>query len=489
MAEEKLPNGYVEVHGSNNATPEIKTETRQRGFSEKARNLVRRLSHKKESTAKKIKKWSLDKPHAYVIGDVVYKEVTDLRSNEKVKLWFAHPDVNQKKKEKRKVRKVFISFKIKRISDVDNVAEKFRIKYHMYFNWLCTQEEYESYQIAIQENRVHDWEPRWYPRIEVQNKIENIAPFPRWEEYPDEGRFRFQKFKDFFNLICDDEKMEFDPKNAYFIRGKYDVEMELSEELELQAFPFDCQDLSIVMRENSTDASIEFLPEMRKPKFGSVDPRYSVIDEWGMEAARVELGHSSAGNSRSSTQYPSIIIRLKMKRRWQVFMFNVVGLMFCIEMLALTTFALDVEEDAGDRFGLAITMVLTAVVFLEVVKMSLPAVPYLTFLEKYTLAGFIFLALIMIETALVKHYDFEDPDRVDREFLWVLGFYFVFYQVAFIIYAIKVRKEEINKLIMDSDEIEEEVNLTRPALKWDYTKGMRQGNNKRLLAFRAMPEH
>lgn len=120
--------------------------------------------------------------------------------------------------------------------------------------------------------------------------------------------------------------MVFDPKRAYFIRAKWDVEMELSEELELHSFPFDCQDLSIIMRENSQDASIIFLPEMRKAGFGSVDPRYSVIEEWDMEACRIEFGSTNAGSSRSSATYPSIIIRLKMKRRWVVFMFNIVCL-------------------------------------------------------------------------------------------------------------------------------------------------------------------
>ena len=38
---------------------------------------------------------------------------------------------------------------------------------------------------------------------------------------------------------------------------------------------------------------------------------------------------------------------------------------------------------------------------------------------------------------------------------------------------------------MDSDEVEAEVNLTRPALKFDFRTGKRDGNNDRLLVFQA----
>ena len=44
----------------------------------------------------------------------------------------------KKKKEPKPVRKIFVSFKVKRVSDIDNVKEEFRIKFHLYFNWLPT---------------------------------------------------------------------------------------------------------------------------------------------------------------------------------------------------------------------------------------------------------------------------------------------------------------------------------------------------------------
>ena len=293
-------------------------------------------------------KWPADHPYAYTIGDVEIKEARDFKTGKTVPLMFgmtewpksslkAHQkevykpdddtkeekkgetkdkkkkDKNKKKKEAKPVRKIFVSFKVKRVSDISNVNEEFRIKFHMYFNWLPTYREYISYlkHRDDDDKEIYDWKPNWFPHLEFMNQIEPIDPFPRWEVYPDEGPFRIQKLKGFFEKLCDDINIyhpddrnidfrdrnpieSFDSNMCYFIRAKYDVEMLLSEELELHSFPFDCQDLSIIMRENTKDISISFLPEMRKVHFGSIDPRYSVIDEWDLESARIEFGATNA---------------------------------------------------------------------------------------------------------------------------------------------------------------------------------------------------
>merc|ERR1712228_114591 len=237
-------------------------------------------------------------------------------------------------------------------------------------------------------------------------------------------------------------------------------------------------------RENTRDVNISFLPEMRKTNFGSVDPRYSVIDEWDLESARIEFGASNAGASRSASTYPMIILRLKVKRRWQVFMWNVVLLVLCIECLAITAFSLDLLEENADRLGLSITLVLTAVAFLHIVKSGLPNVPYLTFLDFYVLSSYVFLMAIMLETAILSTLD-EVGETWDRRFMFACIAYQILYHIVFFCYSFYVRRQETLKLVMDSDSIEEEVNQSRPALTFDFTKGSRQGTNERLLYFKA----
>jgi len=112
-------------------------------------------------------------------------------------------DKKKKSKDKSKpVRKVFVSFKVKRVSDIENVEQQFRIRFHLYFNWLPTHSEYISF-LKHRENPKKDkmgsplkWEPRWYPHLEFMNQIDSVLQ--KWEEYPDEGCFRLQKLKTFF---------------------------------------------------------------------------------------------------------------------------------------------------------------------------------------------------------------------------------------------------------------------------------------------------
>lgn len=109
------------------------SRTRSRGLSQKVASAARRLSLKKKPMAKHFEPWDKSHPYSYTIGDIVEESgCFDLKTGKTdMKLFFAHPDVSHKKKDKRKIRKVFVSFKIKRVSEIDNVEEKFRIKFHM----------------------------------------------------------------------------------------------------------------------------------------------------------------------------------------------------------------------------------------------------------------------------------------------------------------------------------------------------------------------
>lgn len=192
----------------------------------------------------------------------------------------------------------------------------------------------------------------------------------------------------------------------------------------------------------------------------------------------MEFGDADSRASRSKTSYAMIVLRLKVKRRWIVYMWNIVFLMFCIMGLALTAFALH-YEDLGDRLNLLITLALTAVVFSYVVFDALPNVPYLTWMDKYILGSYAYIVIIMFESAFLEVI----PDEID----YYVFFFFVFalfaYQAAFLWYAYSLRMEENLKLFFSSDQVEAEVNASRPSLRFDYSKRLRSGENGRLLSF------
>eukprot|EP01083_Nonionella_stella_P098955 278327_1 len=115
------------------------------------------------------------------LGDLEKREIILIRKRRKLKeiLWFA-------KEENDSRRKVFVSFKIKRISAIDNVRETFRMRFHLYLNWIVTESEYRAYKASI--GGKYYYEPRWKPDLEFMNAVE-IHKMERFE-YPECGKYK-----------------------------------------------------------------------------------------------------------------------------------------------------------------------------------------------------------------------------------------------------------------------------------------------------------
>ena len=193
--------------------------------------------------------------------------------------------------------------------------------------------------------------------------------------------------------------------------------------MELRSFPFDCQDFSIIIRESSGIAKAILLPEARytnisrktKSSFFKLDPTFSIVDEWDFYAAMLEIADSAGLASRSKSVYHEITVRFKMKRRWKVYLYNIIFYFMVITFLSLTCFALD-AEDIGERLNLAVTILLTLVAFQHTVFAKLPNIPYLTFMHKYIILSFIFVCIVILESSLVPFINPEDVEDDEDDF-------------------------------------------------------------------------
>eukprot|EP01084_Bolivina_argentea_P264359 447785_1 len=379
------------------------------------------------------------------------------------------------------IRKVFISIKIKRISAIDNIKETFRMRFHMYLNWIMNETEYKQYKYS----NTH-YEPTWKPDLEFMNAVEihrqEMFPYPKF------GKYKVEILEDFWvdeaNELC--HESQFDPSLCYFIRTKLECDITFAEELELQSFPFDCQDLSCIIKGNFLNKQkYIFLPELRHCNFASIDPRYSVLDEWDLSTALIEFADDESGRT-SGRAYPTIVIRLKMQRKWRIYVINIVLLLCALCGLSLCAFYLNYEQ-LGERLGLLITLILTSVAFSIVIQDKLPNVAYLTFIDKYILMSYLFLILVMIESVYVSTIDDED----DRE-KWDIFLFYVYsvlwiilMGIVFMFYGYILRKKEKKKLFYSSDQINAIVNKAMPKLVFDYKNSHRTGIEGRILSFMA----
>jgi len=389
-------------------------------------------------------------------------------------------------------RRIYVALKVKRISDIDNVNETYRCRFHIYFDWLLSQHDYEHYKEyhkkAIAQTKKLEWIPPFRPRYDFLNIVE--AHTMEEVDYGTEGQYRVQQIKDF-----EQKFVGFDPKRSWMCRMKLEVDATFCEELELQNFPVDCQDFSIVMRESWGSRRAIFVPELRlntrgevpKPSdFARVDPTFSVLDEWDFHNARIEFRTSDPKQSRSESQYHLLTIRFKMRRKYTVYVFNYVLYMMFIAGLSLCCFLIH-KDTVGERMGMAVTLLLTAVAFQDIVFEELPNVAYLTLLHQYILSSFIFIACVVLETAFVlandsSGIDDEGIDDLDRDLMWIFISAFIVYHIYFLVMAAWKRHEESRKLYMDSEQLEKYVEDRKHKFKLAWQEKPKFGGEQGRLA-------
>eukprot|EP01084_Bolivina_argentea_P151898 265067_1 len=95
-----------------------------------------------------------------LVQQPTFRATTSTNTDEKDELYFADAQTP---------RRIYCMIKIKRISDVDNAEQTFRCKFHIYFDWLLSQKEYESY---VQTKPGTNWIPSFVPNYDFTNIVE-----------------------------------------------------------------------------------------------------------------------------------------------------------------------------------------------------------------------------------------------------------------------------------------------------------------------------
>lgn len=120
------------------------------------------------------------------------------------------------------------------------------MRFHIYLNWLMTEEDARSYYEAKSNGVSTLWKPSWHPQLEFENA--SIEVTKHFEMYPQDGRFRRVKMKDFGKNRKEkiDEHL-FDCEHAAFIRAKLECEMTFIQPMRLKNFPFDVCKIYIII--------------------------------------------------------------------------------------------------------------------------------------------------------------------------------------------------------------------------------------------------
>uniref|UniRef100_K1Q655 Gamma-aminobutyric acid receptor subunit gamma-2 n=1 Tax=Magallana gigas TaxID=29159 RepID=K1Q655_MAGGI len=207
------------------------------------------------------------------------------------------------------------------------------------------------------------------------------------------------------------------------------------ENLELQHFPVDVQDLTISISTEKSIHEIEIIED--QSSLSSVNTQaFLDASEWNLYNHTESYRDKTTVEYARSTVHSILHIQCRVARKIGYFVWNIIFIVFLI--IGLTFASYSIEVDNGDRLAVNITLFLTAVTFKLVVKQSLPTISYLTYLDLYVLAALIFLALNATQNAAMKSlayiYQLKEVKIYDRNSIASLAVIFILFHIVFGIY-------------------------------------------------------
>lgn len=179
------------------------------------------------------------------------------------------------------------------------------------------------------------------------------------------------------------------------------------ETLELWDFPFDCQDLSVTVGSGRRNNELILLEDIFDHPSGIKKKDFVDEQEWYLHT-HVEISQRVISHWYSQPPYsqPFISFTTRASRRLGFYFWHVYLMLVLITSMTFTSFAIrgnppdyrpwPPESGYERRLRLTFLLMLTTVSFKFFVGEALPKIPYLTRLDKYLIACFIFHGIISV---------------------------------------------------------------------------------------------
>jgi len=175
------------------------------------------------------------------------------------------------------------------------------------------------------------------------------------------------------------------------------------EKFELKTFPFDAQDLQVSLRSAHAighPARQDIVaPEVRL--VANTSKKYAPVvnlsgfaydEEYALSPSVLSIRSLTDPDlSQSGCQYPGLNFALKVVRRPEFYLYNVVLPLFLLVAIAFSAFALT-PEFLPDKLNIIMTILLTTVAYKLYIGDHIPKVSYLTYLDKYILLCYFILS-------------------------------------------------------------------------------------------------
>eukprot|EP01083_Nonionella_stella_P193489 714584_1 len=338
-------------------------------------------------------------------------------------------------------RQVYTQLILERLGGVDNLKETFRAQFQFNLYWEATNEEEQKWKESGEDEV--NVKPSWIP-VQTLFKLSNASDIIR------------------FDIMCDTKQKDIvlmHRWNKQLWRRRYLISAEFSQAFQLESFPFDIQNFSIIIQATEHDELLQFepVPAPDNVAISKVKKRYSSMGEWILQTASVEYTATAPELSFTGKQFSVISLDIKCIRRWKAYFYNMMLPLALLSAMGLAAFAIEMDESPESRLGYVMGTVFAIVAYQFIVRSSLPKIPYLTVMDRYVLWNFVYSLFLVLQAAVVGtvFHDVDDDilKQVDKICFVVLVVVWVVTQFIFGLYAKKARARERLKLNQCGSEI------------------------------------
>jgi Neurotransmitter-gated ion-channel ligand binding domain len=279
---------------------------------------------------------------------------------------------------------------------VDEVDEQFGMSGYLYASWKDPRLAFKAENRAEREK---DYQPDqlWIPNLVMANRI------AKRDKVGTDIRVRADGTVEYLEAFG----------------------VELSTPFALQPFPFDRQELEIVIQPFLDErAVLNLIPDLSHT--GVSSENWAGLSEWDILGVTASTERPRIADSAERT--PEINFRLELKRHSAFYIWRL-GLPLLVIVLVSYCSLWITTPDHFAQLTVAVSAILTMIAFRFVISASLPRIPYLTYLDEFYLACFLFSFLTLVELVLV-HRLLDDrrtiaAQRLRRGSRWVYPLLFV----------------------------------------------------------------
>jgi len=298
-----------------------------------------------------------------------------------------NPSAGVQTQPKNVVREVQMGHKVVKLLSVSDDTNEFEIDFFLFVQWkLNCEEPITSTGEPVQNGaEVPLQNLFWNPKIKFKNDM-NV-------------QIKATKFMPGTNKT-----------GERVINGKYTIQGTFFHRLELGTFPFDEQNLVVLIDSDWSCNDVVF-----KPKQG----HKTELAYWRWEQAEwsfpdvppettFEILYNKSGSGKWFCDY---LIKVPIKRHSGFYLSNTIVAMFLMLVCTASTFVI-ATSDFADRMSINVTSALTVVAFKLLMTEKLPRISYWTILDFYFMVCLGLLVLVILENALAAS-SVLDPDQRD----------------------------------------------------------------------------